>query len=94
MHNLAVLVHDSPLGEGLLAVRAGWGKPADRGVLRVGVDRIGLLALTALLERKYFFSSGSLKGFATFWEFSFYGQKKVADYEYHSPFAEKNHFQT
>ena len=60
MHNLAVLVHDSPLGEGLLAVRAGWGKPADRGVLRVGVDRIGLLALTALLERKYFLSSGSL----------------------------------
>ena len=23
-----------------------------------------------------------LKGFATFWEFSFYGQIKVADYEY------------
>ena len=35
-----------------------------------------------------------LKGFATFWEFSFYGQKKVADYEYHSLFAEKIHFQT
>ena len=35
-----------------------------------------------------------LKGFATFWEFSFYGQKKVADYEYHSLFAEKNHFHT
>ena len=33
-----------------------------------------------------------LKGFATFWEFSFYGQKKVADYEYHSLFAEKIHF--
>ena len=36
----------------------------------------------------------SLKGFATFWEFSFYGQKKVADYEYHSLFAEKIHFHT
>ena len=35
-----------------------------------------------------------LKGFATFWEFSFYGQKKVAGYEYHSLFAEKNHFHT
>ena len=35
-----------------------------------------------------------LKGFATFWEFSFYGQKKVADYEYHSLFAEKIHFHT
>ena len=35
-----------------------------------------------------------LKGFATFWEFSFHGQKKVADYEYHSLFAEKIHFQT
>ena len=34
----------------------------------------------------------SLKGFATFWEFSFYGQKKVADYEYNSLFAEKIHF--
>ena len=33
-----------------------------------------------------------LKGFATFWEFSFYGQKKVADYEYHSLFAKKNSF--
>ena len=31
-----------------------------------------------------------LKGFATFGEFSFYRQKKVADYEYHSLFAEKN----
>ena len=39
-------------------------------------------------------SSISLKGFATFWEFSFYGQKKVADYEYHSLFAEKIHFHT
>ena len=36
----------------------------------------------------------TLKGFATFWEFSFYGQKKVADYEYHSLFAEKIHFHT
>ena len=36
----------------------------------------------------------SLKGFATFGEFSFYGQKKVADYEYHSLFAEKIHFHT
>ena len=36
----------------------------------------------------------SLKGFATFWEFSFYGQKKVADYEYHSLSAEKIHFHT
>ena len=36
----------------------------------------------------------NLKGFATFWEFSFYGQKKVADYEYHSLFAEKIHFYT
>ena len=35
-----------------------------------------------------------LKGFATFWEFSFYGQKKVSDYEYHSLFAEKIHFHT
>ena len=35
-----------------------------------------------------------LKGFATFWEFSFYGQKKVADYELHSLFAEKIHFHT
>ena len=35
-----------------------------------------------------------LKGFATFWEFSFYGQKKVADYEYHSLSAEKIHFHT
>ena len=35
-----------------------------------------------------------LKGFATFWEFSFYGQKMVADYEYHSLFAEKIHFHT
>ena len=35
-----------------------------------------------------------LKGFATFWEFSFYRQKKVADYEYHSLFAEKIHFHT
>jgi len=35
-----------------------------------------------------------LKGFATFWEFSFYGQKKFADYEYHSLFAEKVHFHT
>ena len=34
----------------------------------------------------------NLKGFATFWEFSFYGQKKVADYEYHSLFAEKKSF--
>ena len=31
----------------------------------------------------------TLKGFYTFWEFSFYWQKKVADYEYHSLFAEK-----
>ena len=36
----------------------------------------------------------SLKGFATFWEFSLYGQKKVADYEYNSLFAEKIHFHT
>ena len=36
----------------------------------------------------------TLKGFATFWEFSFYGQKKFADYEYHSLFAEKIHFHT
>ena len=33
-----------------------------------------------------------LKGFATFWQFSFYRQKKVANYEYHSLFSEKNHF--
>ena len=32
----------------------------------------------------------ALKGFATFWEFSFYGQKKVADYEYHSLFADNS----
>ena len=38
--------------------------------------------------------SESLKGFATFWEFSFYGQKKVADYEYHSLSSEKIHFHT
>ena len=38
--------------------------------------------------------SNLLKGFATFWEFSFYGQKKVADYEYQSLFAEKIHFHT
>ena len=31
-----------------------------------------------------------LKGFATFWEFSFYGQKK----EYNSLFAEKIQFHT
>ena len=36
----------------------------------------------------------TLKGFATFGEFSFYGQKKVADYEYHGLFAEKIHFHT
>ena len=36
----------------------------------------------------------TLKGFATFGEFSFYGQKKVADYEYHSLFSEKIHFHT
>ena len=41
-----------------------------------------------------FFYFNHLKGFATFWEFSFYGQKKVADYEYHSLFAEKIHFHT
>ena len=38
-----------------------------------------------------------LKGFATFWEFSFYkvyNKNKVADYEYHSLFAEKIHFRT
>ena len=35
-----------------------------------------------------------LKGFATFWEFSFYRPKKVADYEYHILFAEKIHFHT
>ena len=45
-------------------------------------------------RRRYEYLSLSLKGFATFWEFSFYGQKKVADYEYHSLFAEKNHFHT
>ena len=39
-------------------------------------------------------SSTVVKGFATFWEFSFYKQKKVANYEYHSLFAEKNHFHT
>ena len=32
-------------------------------------------------------SSTVVKGFATFWEFSFYKQKKVANYEYHSLFA-------
>ena len=36
----------------------------------------------------------TLKGFATFWEFSFYRQKNVADYEYHSLIAEKNYFHT
>ena len=41
-----------------------------------------------------FFLQMYLKGFATFWEFSFYGQKKVAYYEYHSLFAEKIHFHT
>ena len=41
-----------------------------------------------------FAQTWGLKGFATFWEFPFYGQKKVADYEYHSLFAEKNHFHT
>ena len=35
-----------------------------------------------------------LKGFITFWEFSFYWQKKIADYEFHSLFAEKIHFPT
>ena len=30
-----------------------------------------------------------LKGLTTFWEFSFYRQKGVADYEYHSFFAKK-----
>ena len=32
-----------------------------------------------------------LKGFATFWEFSFYRQKKVANYEFYILFAEKIH---
>ena len=36
----------------------------------------------------------TLKGFATFWEFSFYRQKNVADYEYQGLFAEKIHFHT
>ena len=45
-------------------------------------------------HQKYIFNASNLKGFATFWEFSFYGQKKVADYEYHSLFAEKIHFHT
>ena len=35
-----------------------------------------------------------LKGFATFWEFTFNRQKKVADYEYHSLVAEKINFHT
>ena len=35
-----------------------------------------------------------LKWFATFWEFSFYRQKKVAEYEYYSLLAEKIHFHT
>ena len=44
--------------------------------------------------RKFRTMMTPLKGFATFWEFSFYGQKKFADYEYHSLFAEKVHFHT
>ena len=47
-----------------------------------------------LLIKTFFLNLFPLKGFATFWEFSFYGQKKVADYEYHSLFAEKIHFHT
>ena len=35
-----------------------------------------------------------LKGFATFWEFSFCRQKKGADYEYHSLFAENVNMHT
>ena len=31
------------------------------------------------------------KGFATLWEFSFYRQKKVANYEFYILFAEKIH---
>ena len=45
-------------------------------------------------DEKYHSYKAFLKGFATFWEFSFYGQKKFADYEYHSLFAEKVHFHT
>ena len=46
-------------------------------------------------EAKLFFpilkgyKADKLKGFATFWKFSFHGQKKVADNEYQSLFAEK-----
>ena len=46
--NLAVLVHHSPLREGFLALRAGGGQSADRGV--VGVHGIRFLALSALYQ--------------------------------------------
>ena len=45
-------------------------------------------------DKRPYHGANNLKGFATFWEFSFYGQKKFADYEYHSLFAEKVHFHT
>ena len=47
--------------------------------------------ILGVLKTCFFFI---LKGFATFWEFSFYRLKKVADYGYHSLIAEKNYFHT
>ena len=47
-----------------------------------------------LMLKNVFLRYFLLKVFSSFWEFSFYGQKKVADYEYHSLFAEKIHFHT
>ena len=44
------------------------------------------------LDRLVFNKSIFLKGFANFCEFSFYRQKKVADYECHIFFAERNSF--
>ena len=57
-------------------------------------DKLCFSASVSLMINQYDNGKNILKGFATFWEFSFYGQKKVADYEYHSLFAEKIHFHT
>ena len=62
------------------------------GIVNVFIDKLKFLVIITFVC--FYFTERSLKGFATFWEFSFYGQKKVADYEYHSLFAEKNHFHT
>ena len=55
---------------------------------------LGKYSMAHILSNQSHLWVNSLKGFATFWEFSFYGQKKVADYEYYSLFAEKIHFHT